>query len=578
MKYITTKFFTMSTYTTMPNGKFKPFIAAVCTTLFLGLLSSVALAQNADEVADSALMQVLKQVDAERIKGHLYFLADDLLEGRLPGTMGYDIAAKYVETQFIGMGLEPAGVNGSYRQPVLLRKAESDAKETSFTIQNKEGLKQELILGKDFIMMRNLRSPKEELQVPVMFIGYGVHAPEIGYDDFAGVDVRGKAVALFHGLPNTIPDSLIDYYFAKKWDDIISRGAIAMIYLNRFDEHHDTWKVFNRMADAREPFSGWGWVSPDGELITEQPNFKIRAELTQNAAELLFTDAPVSFEEAFTSVKSGTPRSFELPVKVDLRQQTKHKQLFSDNVLAVLPGSDPVLKDEYVVYVAHLDHTGIGAPIEGDSINNGAQDNAAGTAIMLEVARTLKRMPAPKRSILFIGVTAEEGGLVGSDYFLAYPTVPEENIVAAFSIDMSFLLHPMKDVIARGSEFSSLIGPVEKAARQLDLEVSPDPEPEKQYFKASDQYSFAKRGIPALIIDAGFKTGDPAFDGKAIDSVWLETIYHTPLDNPDQAFDWDVAIKHVQINSLTGYYIANDPKRPVWNPESEYGSIKYGMK
>lgn len=523
--------------------------------------------------------QLTDQVELGRIEGHLRFLADDLLEGRLPGSRGYDLAALYVESHFRALGLKPAGLNGTFRQAVQLVEASTDATQNSFIIENTKGQERELISGKDFFMMSNIKSAYEDLQLPVVFIGHGIHAPEIGYDDFAGVDIQGKVVALFRGFPATIPDSVAQNYAGKKWDNIIDKGAVGMIYLNTYDEEHEMWKMFNDMAEGKEPMANWGWINQEGKTSSYfMPDLKIWAELTQSAAGHLFTDAPLSFDEAFASVNGGTPHSFEFPVKVTMQLRTRLHQFSSDNIVAVLSGSDPVLKDEYLIYVAHLDHTGIGAPIEGDSIYNGAQDNASGTAILLEVARTFSQMPEPpKRSILFIGVTAEEAGLFGSEYFITYPTVPQEKIIAAISLDMPLFLHQLKDIVAYGAEFSSLAEPVNEAARQLDLAVSPDPNPEEEFFKRSDQYSFAMKGIPALLIGSGEMTGDPAINGRAIDSTWMKTIYHTPLDNPDQAFDWSAAVKLTQFSYLLGYYIANDPKRPAWNPGSEYDK-KLSMK
>ena len=242
----------------------------------------------------------------------------------------------------------------------------------------------------------------------------------------------------------------------------------------------------------------------------------------------------MSLDDMFAAAESGTLRPFDLPGVVRIRTTSRHRTIESANVVAKLEGSDPNLRDEHVVYVAHIDHFGIGEPMEGDAIYNGAHDNASGVSILLEIARAYTALPeAPRRSILFLGVTAEEWGLLGSDYFVRHPTVPAENLVADFSLDMPFLFHPLLDIVPYGAEHSSLSEAVGLAAEHLGLEIGLDPIPEQVLFIRSDHFSFVRQGIPSLFIKSGFETGDPSMDGSAINAAWRVDFYHTPRDEAE---------------------------------------------
>jgi Zn-dependent M28 family amino/carboxypeptidase len=268
-----------------------------------------------------------------------------------------------------------------------------------------------------------------------------------------------------------------------------------------------------------------------------------------------------------------------MPFTANIHNQSGLKDLRSPNVVAKLEGSDPVLKNEYLVYTAHLDHLGIGEPVNGDKIYNGALDNASGCATMLEVARAFSDMnPRPKRSILFVAVTGEEVGLLGSDYFAHYPTVSKGEIVADVNLDEDLMLWPLRDIIAFGAEHSSLEGVVKRAAKRLELTVSPDPAPEETTFIRSDQYSFVKQGIPAIFPVAGLKSSDPAIDPAAIFKKWEQTKYHEPQDDMQQpGLDFDQAVKYAQFVFLCGWLVTQDEAPPEWNPKDFFGE-HYGKK
>jgi Zn-dependent M28 family amino/carboxypeptidase len=272
---------------------------------------------------------------------------------------------------------------------------------------------------------------------------------------------------------------------------------------------------------------GMRWVRPDGHEADVFPEIKGGGLLSQSVAQVLFRSAPKTWEAMLRDATDSKSQAFALPVTIRLHTVSRSREVSSPNVAAVLPGSDPKLKDEYVVYTAHSDHMGIGKAVNGDAIYNGAGDNASGVAALLEIARAFRSLPnPPARSILFLAVTAEEMGLLGSDYFAHSPTVPMQSIVANVNMDEASISYAFKDIIARGAPDSTLGRIVERAASPLGLKVSPDPQPEQGYFTRSDQYSFVKQGIPSVGINEGYEAKDPKVDGKKVTGEWAATRYH----------------------------------------------------
>jgi Zn-dependent M28 family amino/carboxypeptidase len=295
------------------------------------------------------------------------------------------------------------------------------------------------------------------------------------------------------------------------------------------------------------------------------------------AAEL-FAGAPISFEAALDAADAGKPLSTPLGVEVTLRQNTDHEEVSSPNVIAIVRGSDPALSEEYVVYSAHLDHVGIGEPVNGDSIYNGFYDNAMGVSLLLEAARAFATMPEPpRRSIIFIALTGEERGLLGSDYFAHYPTVPSDALVANVNLDMPLLLYPLADVIAFGAEHSTLQELIEPAVAAEDLALTPDPVPEEVLFIRSDQYSFVRKGVPSVFLVPGFTSKDPAIDGAAAFQEHLATHYHRPSDDNSRPVDWDSALRFARANVRIGSAIADADSRPQWN-EGDFFGARFGRQ
>lgn len=522
------------------------------------------------------VQQVLTRVEPERIKSHVHYLADDLLEGRKPGTRGFDLASRYVETQFQGMGLQPAGEENSFRQTVLLRKGQVVEEESVLVISRSQSDHQTLAYERDYLLNANLLNTRSQVAVPVVFVGFGISAPELGYDDYANTDVKGKLVAYFGHAPASFPNNE-RAHFAREYNKqalAAERGAVGTILLSPTEPAGSVWQgMLNRARSGPH-----GWVDDKEAASNTFPQIQVSAHLNLSGMTALFAGAPKSVGQVIAAARAGQAQSFELPVTVQIRSRTKHKLIRSNNVVGLLPGSDATLRNEYVVYAAHLDHLGIGTPVQGDSIFNGAHDNASGVGMLLEIARSFTRLPqAPRRSILFLGVTGEEMGLLGSDYFASHPTVPAGSMVANMSIDMAFFFYPLLDIVPHGIQHSSLKKPVEEAARHLGIAISPDPAPEQVVFVRSDHYSFIRQGIPSLFIKGGYQTGDPNVDGSKIQSAWRTNIYHTPLDNLDQPFDYGAAAKHVQTNFLVGYLVANQTERPAWNKGDFFGE-RFGRK
>jgi hypothetical protein len=322
---------------------------------------------------------------------------------------------------------------------------------------------------------------------------------------------------------------------------------------------------------------GYYWLDTQGRPNDYFPAILAGVSLSMEVSKKFFEGSAHSAEQVYGALSAGKPMSFSLPMVAKIHSASRLGDLVSPNVVAKLEGSDPALKSEYLVYTAHLDHLGIGPEVKGDKIYNGALDNASGSAILIETARAFSQMrPRPRRSILFVAVTAEESGLLGSDYFAHYPTVPASSLVANVNMDEDVMLWPLRDIVAFGAEHSSLGGVVERAAKRLNLSRSADPMPQEVVFIRSDQYSFVKQGIPAIYPIAGFKSNDPKIDPAAIFEKWEETRYHQPQDDMEQpGLDFDAAVHYAKFIFLCGYYVTQDPQRPRWNAGDFFGDL-YG--
>ncbi|MFD2068018.1 M28 family peptidase [Pontibacter silvestris] len=504
----------------------------------------------------------MKKVKPKDIKGHIEYLADDRLLGRMPGTEGYKMAADYVIDKFKSMGIEPAGENGSYLQDVTIRKAVT-GNDATFISRDSLGNKSELIHGKDFVIFPNAVEKQTTLEAPLVFAGFGISAPEIGYDDYAGIDATGKVVVVMRGAPDsftsTVAASSMD--IGNILQTAANHGAVGVVMA-----------FTNPTAGVPNISRGVNSVlGPDGGIAVSRyyvsDDVKLFSFISGETLTNFLAKAGLDFNTSLTSLKNATPVSAPLNTTIRASYSSSHEDINSYNVIGKITGSDPLLKNEFVIHSAHLDHVGIGAPVNGDSIYNGAHDNASGVASLLEIARIYSRIDAkPKRTVLIAMVTGEEMGLLGSSYFAKYPTVPKQNIVANINTDMPTIIAPLLSVVALGAEHSTLDKPVANAASYLGLDVEEDPEPEQNRFVRSDQYSFVSQGIPALHIKYGNKTPDGKNNLNEQVQVWREKYYHKPQDSIDGTFDFDAGKTYVQLNFLIGYQVAQNPERPSWNP------------
>jgi hypothetical protein len=539
-----------------------------CLLYTAAMLALLAPSSYSQDAADAA-MQSLRP---EAIRADMRFLSDDLLEGRGTSTRGHEMAAKFMAAEFESMGLAPAGDNSTWLQRVPLRSVLSDGEHSSLTL-TRNGNSEDLVVKKDFLPGGDPNRADTSLEASVVYAGFGITAPEQHFDDYKNIDAKGKIVALVIEAPN-FESSVKAHYssFEVKLANAVAHGAVGALILD--DPVLESLYSFQeRVRDFSQP--AFRWMDKDGTPHDSFPQLKAGASLSLEATRNLFAGSGHTAEEVFQAAKEGKSLAFALPVTAKIHAVQKLGNVSSPNVVARLEGSDRLLKDQYLVYSAHLDHLGIGEPVDGDSIYNGALDNASGSAILLEVARAFSQMnPRPKRSILFVAVTGEEEGLLGSDYFASYPTVPKSSIVGNVNMDEDLMLWPLEDIIPFGAEHSSLENVAKQAAVRLHLELSPDPMPEEVIFIRSDQYSFVKQGIPALYPTPGLKSSDPNVKPVEIFKNWEATRYHQPSDDMQQpGLDFKQAKKYADYVFLCGWLIAQDPNRPTWNAHDFFGDL-----
>ncbi|WP_199792352.1 M28 family metallopeptidase [Allosphingosinicella vermicomposti] len=512
-------------------------------------LASVSVAQTADQ----------PDFTAEGFRSHVAFLSDDLLEGRDAGTRGYDIAARYVATQFEGLGLKP-GNGGSWYQEVPFgdyRVAEG----STLTIG-----------GKAFphngdILLYPGADAQLSLEAPVVFAGYGLDAPERGFNDYAGLDVKGKIVAVLSGYPKGTASDVGAHLTSEKGLMAQKNGAVGMITIrNSAEMKRRSWNAVK--ANASHGNITW---SENGKPYSAAPNIRFSATLDQSAAEDLFAGArtPLKTVLAQADKAGGKPKGFALKPSVKVEQQTTAKTFSSPNVLAVLPGSDPALANEYVLLMAHLDHVGTDPSIQGDQIHNGAMDNATGIATLIEVAEAMAASPnRPKRPILFAAVTAEEDGLRGSQFLAKHPVLGNGKVVGVVNLDMPVLTYDFQDVIAFGAEHSTMGQAVARAGASMGVKLIDDPLPQEGLFTRSDHYRFVQEGIPSVFLMTGF-----GGEGQERFMHFLQNDYHKPSDEIDLPFNWQAGAKFARINYLIAREIADGAEAPRWYRGSFFGDV-----
>lgn len=516
--------------------------------------------------------QNLGSIRPEALRADLEFLADDALEGRGTGSRGFELAAKYVRSRFKAEGLRSGTNDGTYFQPVTFRRTEVDPEATSLTLQH-GGQTDHLTYNKDFILLDTHRRPVGSISGPIVFAGYGITAPDLGYDDYSGLDVKGKiVVVLFFEAPASFPGAERAYYMDSqvKRSIALAHGAIGIIAVATSQlEEKLPWEFWLR--EAKIGFISMRWLDSRDQPFDLDEDVKASAFLSRSGAAALFAGERHSLEEIFAGAKSGKPGAFALEKTASISYMAIHTPVNSMNVVGVVPGSDPKLRNEYVVFSAHLDHLGVGPSIDGDNIYNGALDNSAGSSVLLEVSRYFATLPTPpRRSVVFLALTGEEVGLLGSQSF-ANSSPLDGPIVADINVDGGAFFFPVKDVTALGEDHSSLGATARRAAKETGFELSPDPAPEEGYFIRSDQYSFVKTGVPSLMVDLGFKTDKPEVDPLGAMMKWMVTKYHSPKDDASQPIDYETSSRFARFAAVLTYHAANDLQRPIWNPNDFFG-------
>ncbi len=532
--------------------------------------------ENPPAASEAATATVPDAEGARRIQADVEFLAHDLLEGRAAGTRGYDLAAHYVANRYRAIGLAPAGDGDSYFQQVPLLEARRLQEGATLSVQ-RDGGRLDFVFQDEFLPGLNFNATSHAVTAPLVFVGQAVHAPELDHDDFEGVDVSGKVAVYFSGAPSTFGNTQRAYHSSgqQKMSQLAARGAIGAIGIgNPVDDAKYPWARGAR--NWRMP--GMRLIDTEGRPVDAWPQIKATASLGVDGARKLLAGAPMPVDEIFARRENGGLESFDLPGQVTLTGGTILERVQSVNVVGKLEGSDPMLAGEHIAYSAHLDHIGLGAEVDGDGIYNGAFDNALGIAVMLQAAAELQAdATRPRRSLLFVAVTAEERGLLGADYFAKFPTVPRGSLVANINMDMPVFLTDVTDVVPIGVEHSSLEADVQAAAAQLGVGLTPDPKPEEVVFVRSDQYAFVRQGIPAVYLDAGIKARNPDIDALALYEDFLTGHYHQPSDETDLPIHYPSAAMLSRLNAEIGRRVGNADARPAWKEGDFFGKTFAGQ-
>jgi Zn-dependent M28 family amino/carboxypeptidase len=491
---------------------------------------------------------------------HVKFLADDSLEGRDTGSEGLRKAQAYAVEQLQKAGLEPAGTNGFY-QPVRFNQYEVDESKSSLALVTNGQVKTLSFADDAFIGTRSTRA-STTLSAPLVFIGYGLQIPEKNLDELAGLDVKGKIVVYLAGSPSEIPTALASHYqtAAERWKSLRAAGAIGTITIANPASMDIPWSRIS--ANRNHP--SMDLADPE---FNETPGLQLGVSFNPASAEKLFDGSGHTFAEIAALGKDRKPLPhFGLSTSLKANAVILTKSVESSNIVAKLTGSDPALKNEFVVLSAHIDHIGIGAPINGDRIYNGAMDNGSGSALIMDIAASLKARPEKaQRSIVFLLVTAEEKGLLGSKYFAAHPTVPSKSIIADVNVDMFLPIVPLKILKIEGIEESDLGTRASAIAQSMGIKPIADPEPLRNAFIRSDQYNFIKKGVPAVKCDVGFELGTPE---QKIFKDWLTNRYHAPSDDVNQPVDLQSAALYEEFTRRLLLETANTTARPQWKPDS----------
>ena len=534
-----------------------------------GLACGLALAVACTEAPPAE--RAMQAIDAPALDAHMRFLSDDLLEGRGPGTRGIEIAAQYIAAQFQRAGFEPAVSDTSYFQRVPFVAMTPDAQ----LAMRAGGRRFDLGYGDDFVAFSGVQEPTASASGELVFVGYGVTAPEQNWDDFEDVDVTGKILLVLVNDPGKTQagrfrGDTLTYYgrWTYKYEEAARRGAAGAILIHTRELAGYPWGVVR---------SSWSGEQFELQATPGEPRVPVKAWITWDAAARVLAAAGQDLQALYDAAQSADFRPVPTGVQVDATVRSRIRRIESSNVAGILRGSSR--PDEVVVYTSHYDHLGIGDPVNGDSIYNGARDNASGTALLIALADAFARLPEPPaRSILLLAVTAEEQGLLGSRYYAENPILPLTKTAANVNVDALNLWGATTDIVALGVDRSTLGPIVEQAAAAEGLTLEGDASPEQGYFFRSDQFSFVRFGVPAAYIDQGYDyVGRPAGWGEAREDEYREHDYHQPSDEYRADFDLAGAVQMGRVAFRVGYDVAQMSAFPEWLPGAEFKAIRDSM-
>jgi Zn-dependent M28 family amino/carboxypeptidase len=545
--------------------------------LALVVVAFVTMAQTTSTIP-ADVQRGLSQFNADAIKAHVRFLSSDLLEGRGPGTRGDDLAMQYIAAQFEALGLQPAGDNGSYIQRVPLIGIATDPANTSlgFT-KNGTNVIGPLKLATDFVGQDKTQVPTDTIDSDVVFVGHGVVAPEYKWDDYKGLDTRGKTLVMLvddppanAAEPDLFKGKARTYYgrWTYKYEIGAAKNAAAVLLIHTNEAAGYGWQVVS---------NSWGGENSFMKLGAGQQDLKWAGWLTQDVARNLFRQAGLDLDKLTQQAASRDFKPVPLGVKFHGNMTSKIRTFDTGNVVAKLEGSDATLKDQAILYSAHHDHLGIGKPdANGDTIYNGAIDNASGCGLLIEMARVWANThPAPKRSVYFAAVAAEEQGLLGSAWYGQHPSIPAGRIALNVNFDAIPEYGRVSDVQMNGVERTTFYPTAQRVTQAMGIAIVPDQEPEQGHYYRSDHFSLGKVGIPAFSVDAGQTViGKPAGYGKAKSDEYREKHYHQPSDEIQPDWDWSTSAELGQLGYWLGWEAANSPDMPNWVPGDEFRGIR----
>jgi len=530
--------------------------------------SSTSTAAPNDPSLPTAAQAAIKSVEPERIRQHVRFLSHDLLEGRGTGQRGGDIAAEYIATQFALYGLEPAGDNGSYMQKVPLVGVTTLPEQSSFVLEPAKGSPMKLAFRDEYVVYNETLTPLADIDADIVFVGYGIEAPEYKWNDYKDVDVRGKVLLMLVNEPESKDENFfkgraLTYYgrWTYKYEEAARKGAVGAILIHQTQMASYPWEVVRNSNSGEKSF-----------LRDNHPHVKAASWIQLEVARKLFADNGMNVDDMMKSAQSRDFRPVPVNAKLKATLVSKVRPFESNNVIAKLPGSDPKLSAQAVIYSAHYDHLGIRSDLPGDNIYNGAVDNGTGCGMLLEIAHAFAHAPQkPKRSILFAAVTAEEQGLRGSEYLGQHPPIPAGQVALGLNYDAIFPLGDPETIEAVGAERTNFYPIVQQTAKAFGLSIQPDAFPEAGHYYRSDHFSFARVGVPSFSIGEGTKfAGHPDEWGVDQAKDYTEHRYHQPSDEYKPEMDFTGNAKLSRFGIAVGWKAANQASTPAWKPGDEF--------